>query len=121
MAIAKHRKNADHKIVNKSWGYEKWLVNNKKYCGKLLFVKSGQSCSYHQHKIKAETFYVHSGSIELEISKKADPAKAKKIILNTGDTYDLDPKVWHRFTALQGHAVIYEFSTHHSDEDVTRL
>jgi hypothetical protein len=28
------------KFVPKGWGFEKWIVNNEEYCGKLLyFVK----------------------------------------------------------------------------------
>jgi len=25
------------KQVEKGWGWEQWIVNNKEYCGKLLF------------------------------------------------------------------------------------
>ena len=121
MTPAKHRKATDHKIVSKSWGHEIWLVNNEKYCGKILSVNQGCSCSFHQHDIKAETFFVQSGSIRLEVGKEADPRKAEIIALNTGDTYDMEPNTWHRFTAISGSATLYEFSTTQSDEDVTRL
>ena len=51
------------KHVPKGWGYEKWIVNNEKYCGKLLFFEKGKKCSWHYHKLKHETFYLHSGRI----------------------------------------------------------
>ena len=45
-------------FVPKGWGYEKWIVNNKDYCGKILFFVKGMKCSWHYHKIKKETFYI---------------------------------------------------------------
>lgn len=53
----------DRKFVSKKWGYEDWIVNNDKYCGKVLFFKKGLSCSLHYHKLKEETFYIQSGSL----------------------------------------------------------
>lgn len=53
----------DRKFVSKSWGYEDWIVNNDKYCGKVLFFKKDKSCSLHYHKLKEETFYVQSGKL----------------------------------------------------------
>lgn len=47
-------------FVPKGWGFEKWIVNNEKYCGKILFFVKGKKCSYHYHEIKDETFYVQS-------------------------------------------------------------
>ena len=42
-------------IVNKLWGYEIWIENNEKYCGKHLHVVPGKKCSVHYHKDKKET------------------------------------------------------------------
>ena len=44
------------KHVPKGWGYEKWITNNEKYCGKLLYFNKGKKCSWHYHEIKEETF-----------------------------------------------------------------
>ena len=49
------------KFVPKGWGYEKWIVNNEEYCGKLLFLAKGKKCSWHFHKLKDEVFYGQSG------------------------------------------------------------
>ena len=49
------------KFVSKGWGYEKWIVNCEKYCGKLLFIAKGKKCSWHYHRKKDEVFYVQSG------------------------------------------------------------
>ena len=52
------------KEVEKCWGHEIWLANNKEndYCGKILFIKEGESTSMHYHENKHETFYVLSGN-----------------------------------------------------------
>jgi hypothetical protein len=34
-----------NEIHPKGWGYEKWIVNKKEYCGKLLFIKKGRNNS----------------------------------------------------------------------------
>ena len=56
-------------MVPKGWGFEKWIVNNEKYCGKILYIVKDRKCSWHYHKIKDETFYVQSGKIILYHSK----------------------------------------------------
>ena len=53
------------KYVPKGWGYEKWIANCEKYCGKLLFIVKGKQCSWHFHKLKDEVFFVQSGKIKL--------------------------------------------------------
>ena len=30
------------KIVQKGWGYEKWICNTEEYCGKLLHIIKGK-------------------------------------------------------------------------------
>ena len=55
------------KTVKKVWGQEEWVVNNDKYCGKILTVKKGFRCSLHYHKKKHETFYVLEGNLLMEV------------------------------------------------------
>ena len=43
------------KIVEKGWGYELWIINNEKYCGKSLFFNENSKCSMHYHLKKEET------------------------------------------------------------------
>src|SRR2546425_7538463 len=90
------------KFVSKTWGYEKWMVNNDLYCGKLLFFVKGLSCSAHYHKIKKETFYLNSGQIEVRFSDDIDKLQKfldaygtqgifdhmEKEILMPGDTFE---------------------------------
>ena len=57
-------KNARRHFVPKGWGYEDWLVNKDEYCGKLLFIKKNKKFSWHYHKLKDETFYIHTGKVQ---------------------------------------------------------
>jgi mannose-6-phosphate isomerase len=45
-------------IVEKPWGYEKWLEVNDNYVVKEIFIKAGHSLSLQYHEQKKETMYV---------------------------------------------------------------
>src|SRR3989344_7171160 len=102
------------KKVNKIWGNEEWIVNNEKYCGKILNLKRGYRGSVHYHKNKHETFYLLEGKVLLEVGDEL-----KKIIMKRGDAQILEPRTKHRFTPLENSKII-EFSTHHEDSDTYR-
>ena len=40
-------------VHKKGWGFEKWIVNNEFYYGKILHFEKGKRCSFHFHKLKA--------------------------------------------------------------------
>lgn len=50
-------------FYSKGWGYELWITNNDKYCGKKLFFSKGRRCSWHYHAIKDEVFFANSGRL----------------------------------------------------------
>ena len=64
------------KVVPKVWGEERWLVNNRLYCGKLMILKRGFRCSLHMHKVKDETFFVRTGRMLFEIEGPAGASAA---------------------------------------------
>ena len=99
--------------VEKVWGHEVWIVNNEHYCGKELHLTRHYQCSLHCHKIKHETFYVWNGVVRLEVG---DEIK----LVYPGDVIEIPPNTYHRFTGVTD-ALIFEFSTPHSDDDVYRL
>ena len=106
---------ANLKEVKKVWGKEVWIVNLDKYCGKLLYLDKGATCSLHWHPIKQETFYALSGQVGLTIEGKdymLNPFSRPKTI-NRGQE--------HQFTGLSDDIVILEISTHHEDNDVIRI
>jgi rfaE bifunctional protein kinase chain/domain len=100
------------KEVPKLWGYEKWIVNNDKYCCKQLVLKKGYQCSLHCHNVKDETFLISKGTVRLEVG---DDVK----ILREGNFLRILPGTFHRFTGLED-SVIIEVSTFHDDADVVR-
>lgn len=105
------------KRVEKGWGYEIWIHNDEKYCGKLLFFKAGKKCSLHFHKLKHETFYVQSGKLDCTFIENE---VVEKVILSPGDIKEIHPGLIHQMCALED-TVMFEFSTQHFDEDSHRL
>ena len=57
------------KKVDKPWGHELIWALTDDYCGKLLFVKAGESLSLQFHRQKDESWLVHSGRVELEMAE----------------------------------------------------
>lgn len=106
-------------IHSKGWGKEIWIQNNGLYCGKLLYFNKGASFSMHYHLNKIETFYVLSGSLELE-HFDLNNADRKSNILQEGDVIDIPLGTPHKVRALTD-AVIIEISTHHEDSDSYRI
>lgn len=99
------------KEVKKVWGKEVWIVNNDTYCGKLLHINKGATCSYHYHPIKQETFYCLEGDVLLNV-------KGSEFLLKEPIT--INPNTPHKFYGVTD-AVVLEVSTPHSDSDVVRL
>ena len=108
------------KFVPKGWGFEKWIVNNEKYCGKLLYFVKGKRCSWHYHKIKDEVFYVHNGKILVKYSWKDNLENADEKILEKGDNFHVQTGLRHQMIALED-TELFEFSTQHFDSDSYRI
>ena len=106
--------------VEKGWGYEKWIVNKKEYCGKLLFFHQGKRCSWHYHKLKDEVFYLQSGELIVKFSHQDDIEKAEELILTPGDNFYVYPGLRHQMIALKP-SELFEFSTEHFDSDSYRI
>jgi len=112
----------DRTFVSKSWGYEDWIVNKEEYCGKLLFFKKDKSCSWHYHKLKDETFYVHKGRLEVRygMSNNKFDLNTNVVVLEAGDTFHVPVGMRHQMTGLTD-VEMFEFSTQHFDEDSIRI
>jgi mannose-6-phosphate isomerase-like protein (cupin superfamily) len=102
--------------VDKPWGYELIWAHTEKYVGKILHVNQGESLSYQYHKVKDETVYLLSGSLDLEIG---DEQGRQTHRLKPGDCYRISPGTRHRMTAVED-CDILESSTPELD-DVIRL
>lgn len=109
-------KPADMKYVSKRWGWELWICNNSKYCGKKLFIKQGHHLSYHHHNIKDEVLYVESGKIIFTHNLLED---VQSIEMSSGYAFHVTPGVVHQMMAIED-TILIEFSTQHFDEDSYR-
>ena len=103
-------------IIKKGWGDEKWIVNKKEYCGKLLFFEKGKKCSWHYHLIKDEVFYLQSGRMIVKYGEDDNPEFAEEIILEKGQNFYVYPGLRHQMIALED-CELFEFSTQHFDKD----
>ena len=102
------------KTVEKKWGKEVWIINNKYYCGKFLYIHRGGQSSYHYHKKKMETFVCTDGSAKMIIDDK------EFVLDRFSEPITIKPKTPHSFRSGLG-AVLVEVSTHHDEKDVVRL
>ena|SRR3989344_5241620 len=107
------------KVHKKGWGEEIWIVNNDKYCGKLLKFKKGSEFSDHYHLIKDETWYVLSGKLELQHYNLAS-ADRLTTILKAGDVLHVPPGTPHKLIAREA-SVVMEVSTPHDEADSYRI
>ena len=108
------------KFVSKGWGFEKWIVNCEKYCGKLLYLVKDKKCSWHYHKLKDEVFYVQSGKVMVYYSDEDNIKNANSIVLSPGENFHVYTGLRHQILALED-SEIFEFSTQHFDEDSHRI
>jgi N-acetylneuraminate synthase len=83
---------------------EFWIANEVEagYCGKFLFMFDGQTCPYHHHDVKHETFYVVKGRLRMKIDGEDREMKE-------GDVLAMDVGTDHSFTGL-GPALLMEVS-----------
>jgi cytidyltransferase-like protein len=107
-------------FVEKRWGWEDWIANNDKYCGKILFVKADCQTSFHYHTLKDETMYLSSGISLISYSDSDDESTAKEILLTSGESMHIPVGLRHRIKAIED-SIIYEVSTTHFDSDSKRI
>jgi len=109
-------------MVDKTWGTEKWFVNNHLYCGKVLQVKQGKWSSegrFHYHKNKDETFLIISGKLLVDYVTLDN--EFFSLTLKGGQAFRILPNMKHRFTAINPEGCVFtETSTTHRDSDSFR-
>ena len=98
--------NIEIKHVDKGWGYEKWIVNKREYCGKLLFFNKDKRCSWHFHKLKDEVFYLQSGKLLVKYSDQDDIEKAEELVLEAGENFHVYTGLRHQMIALEDNILI---------------
>ena len=90
---------------------EFWIANEAKqgYCGKFLFVFDKQTCPYHHHKLKHETFFILKGKVRMKVGKK-------ELIKSQGGVLVMSPGKNHSFTGA-GNALLLEVSKSCTPDD----
>jgi mannose-6-phosphate isomerase-like protein (cupin superfamily) len=118
----KNRNPVSHKgkVVTKAWGYELWIRNTEKYCGKLLVFNKDAKFSMHYHLLKEETWYVSKGTFRY-IWIDTTNAERVEENLKEGDIIHLNQGQPHQLIATSQNATIFEISTQHFDEDSYRV
>ena len=107
-------------IHKKAWGHELWIINNEKYCGKLLVFKKGKKFSMHYHLLKDEAWYISEGEFQYSWID-TETAEIKEQIVRVGDCIHLMPEQPHQMLALEEVSCIFEVSTQHFDSDSYRV
>lgn len=115
----------DTKRVEKAWGHEIWLANNKEedYCGKILFIKQGHHTSMHYHLEKHETFYVLEGTLRVDMlrDRKKSTAHPFTMTVKRGESMEMERGQAHSLMANSEDVTLIEISKFHKDEDSHRL
>jgi mannose-6-phosphate isomerase len=104
--------------VEKPWGWELIWALTDEYCGKILFVRTGESLSLQFHKVKDESWYVLEGRARLELGQAGESSLAEEVIA-AGEAFRFRPGTVHRLSALEDTRIL-EVSTPQLD-DVVRL
>lgn len=104
--------------VEKPWGWELIWARTDEYCGKLLFVRAGESLSLQFHREKDESWYVQEGRAKLELGEIGEAVLQTEVV-GPGAAFRYRPGTVHRITALED-TLVLEVSTPQLD-DVVRL
>ena len=104
--------------VEKPWGWELIWALTEHYCGKLLFVRAGESLSRQYHEQKDESWLIQSGLARIELGRAGGGELAEEVV-GPGAAFHYTPHTVHRITAVEDTLVI-EVSTPDID-DVVRL
>lgn len=106
------------------WGYEVWLVNDKKLdlgC-KLLIIFPGFLSSKHKHATKSEYFQVLSGKLDLHIWEYDDIEDCQTYELEAGKQYFVPANTYHRFeTGTKQFVLLLEVSTFEDEQTEKEL
>jgi mannose-6-phosphate isomerase-like protein (cupin superfamily) len=109
-------------FVKKGWGWEEWLWNSSKYCGKKLFIEKDKQCSFHYHHVKDEVFCIIHGDLLVTYGYSHDKSEASQITLSPGDVFHVPPGLVHQMKSLSDRGTLFhEFSSQHFDSDSIRI
>ena len=103
--------------VEKPWGYELIWAKTKDYVGKILHITKGHQLSLQYHRVKEETIFIASGSMNFIFEN--DAGVLEEIFMRQGEAHHIPPGKKHRMIAVED-CDVFEVSTPHL-EDIVRL
>jgi mannose-6-phosphate isomerase len=95
--------------IEKPWGWELLWARTDDYCGKLLFVRAGESLSLQFHREKDESWYLQEGRAKLELGEIGEAVLHTEVV-GPGAAFRFRPGTVHRITALED-TLVLEVST----------
>ena len=101
--------------VPKPWGEEIVFAHTRRYAGKILRIRAGESLSLQYHRRKEESLYLYEGRLRLTLGESQDAPR----LMEAGEEQHLPPGTRHRLEAITD-CVLFEVSTPELD-DVVRL
>lgn len=104
--------------VDKPWGHELIWALSDDYCGKILFVRAGESLSLQFHRVKDESWYLLEGRAQVELGAVGQTVLDTEVLVQ-GAAFRFPPGTVHRVTAIEDTRIL-EVSTPQLD-DVVRL
>lgn len=90
----------------KVWGQTAEIFHKNNVSVNRIEAKKGHCCSKHKHQHKYNIFFVEKGQLLIE-DWQQDYKLVDKTILNAGESCEIPPGHYHRFTALED-TVAYE-------------
>ncbi len=101
------------------------LLNNPINHVGLITTKAGAVRGEHYHKLSTQYSYILSGKFEVLIAPVNNPGQIKKVILNEGEIIIIEPRIMHRFKAIEDSVMIDMMSESRAgtgyEEDVVRI
>ncbi len=111
------------KLVNKPWGFEFELYDNKAisiWCvsigqeHKSGYLLDSCSTSFHMHTSKTAKVFVLEGAVQLFKNNSS-------LILNESSSYVLPPRTPHKLNAYHGNSILLEVELPSNRSDIIRL
>ena len=96
-------------ITPKTWGFEDLIVDAPGRFARRVFIKDGYRTSLQSHKTKDEVICVAEGVLYAETGPSGDELTG--IWLGEQDRVKIAPGTWHRFSATNGDALLYEIAS----------
>ena len=108
--------NLNRNYVPQHWGFEDWIDNREQYCMKRMFLLKNKKLDWHQHPVKRETFYIWSGKVHVTFGADQDRDKAVEKIIEAGQSFHIEPGMWHEVLSFEDTWLMVASTTHVGDD-----